>query len=112
MSLSPQERGQLGNQAAREKNPDHQRDAGKKGIRALAARYFDGSIGEAMSWLRSRRTELQVIQGLEEKQAAELASGKDITCTEFPVFCDPDSDPSYWRDKVRSGQQASFELPF
>ena len=110
--MDKSEAGRRGNQAAREKNPDHQRDAGKRGIRGLAARYFDGSIGDAMEWLRSRRSELQVMRGVEEKQATELAAGKEITCTELPIFCDPDRDPSFWRDKITAEHAAEMETPF
>ena len=100
MTLSPQERGRLGNQAAREANPDHQRNAGKRGIRALASKYFDGSIDQAMSWLRSRQSELAIAALVAEKQAAMLANGREIVCEEISVMCDPDSDPSYWREMV------------
>ena len=95
------EAGRRGNQAAREKNPDHQRDAGRKGIRGLADRYFQGSIGDAMSWLRSRRNEYQLEALVAEKQAAMLANGRDIVVEELPILCDAECDPSYWREMVR-----------
>ena len=98
--MSHSERGRLGHRAAVEKNPDHQSDAGKRGIRGLADRYFDGSIDSAMSWLRSRQAELAIAALVAEKQAAMLANGREIACEEIPVLCDADLDPSYWRDMV------------
>ncbi len=100
MSLSLQERGRLGNRAAVEKNPDHQSNAGKRGIRGLAEKYFDGSIDQAMSWLRSRQAELAIAALVAEKQTAMQANGREICCEELPVLCDTDCDPSYWRDMV------------
>ncbi len=91
------EAGRKGNQAVREKNPDHQSNAGKRGI---ASKYFDGSIDDAMSWLRSRQAELAIAALVAEKQTAMLANGREIACEELPVRCDADFDPSYWRDMV------------
>ena len=100
MSLSHQERGRLGHRAAIEKNPDHQSDAGKKGIRALASRYFQGSVDDAMSWLRSRQVEYAIEALVAQKHAAMLTNGREIAVEELPIICDPHEDVSYWRDAV------------
>ena len=108
MALTPQERGRLGYRAAVEKNPDHQSLAGKKGIRGLADRYFQGSVDDAMAWLRSRQCEYAIEALVAQKQAAMLANGREIVVEELPVLLDPDDDPSYWRDQVRTSQKSSL----
>ena len=100
------EAGRKGNQAAREKDPEHQAKAGKQGIRSLAAKYFDGSIGEAMAYLRSRQTTYQLDQAADEQNARMLANGREIACTELPVCTEPEDDPTYWREMVSSQSQS------
>lgn len=53
-----------------------------------------------MSWLRSREAELAIAALVAEKLSTMLANGREIAVEELPVFCDPDRDPSYWRDMV------------
>lgn len=100
MALSPQERGRLGNRAAIEKNPQHQSEAGKSGIRALAARYFGGSIDEAMAFLRRRSHEAAIEALAGERLKAELAAGAAIASIELPA--DEEYEPESWVTRVTS----------
>ncbi len=68
----------------------------------MAAKYFDGSIGEAMAYLRSRQTTYQLDQAADEQNAKMLANGREIACTELPVTTWPEDDDTFWRDTVSS----------
>ncbi len=92
---------------------DHFRDLGKRGMQALASRYFNGSIPDAMSWLRSRRNEHQIAALVDEKLDRQLAAGAFIASEELPVLCEPDCDPSYWRDRARASKtENEIDLPW
>lgn len=85
---------------------EHFRELGRKGIRATAEKYFDGSISETMEWLRRRGTELQIAALLDAKLDATLQHHQ-TACVEMPVICDPDNDASFWTDRVRDRPQTA-----
>lgn len=109
-----------GQETLRRYTAAHFRELGKKGIRATAARWFGGSVAEAMSWLRKRGTEFQIDRGTDEQLERRLADGEASTAVELPVILDPDDDCSLaepapsWRDRVRAAEQEDREidLPF
>src|SRR4051812_15947791 len=80
----------------------HFKELGKRGIRATADRYFGGSIADCMEWLRRRGYEFRIAQGVDQQLQARLDAGEGIASVELPVICEPDHDPSYWRDKVKA----------
>jgi hypothetical protein len=43
------------------------RELGRRGIRWLADRYFQGSIADAMTWLRQRAYEIGLARGVQQK---------------------------------------------
>ena len=92
----------------------HFKELGKRGIRATANKYFGGSIADCMDWLRRRGYEHKIAQGVDEQLQARLSAGEAITSIELPVICEPDADPSYWRDRVTASrrEQEEIDLPF
>lgn len=91
----------------------HFKELGKRGIRATADKYFSGNIADCMDWLRRRGYEQKLAKGVDEQLQAKLDAGAEIASMELPVLCEPDADPSYWRERVReSRRKAEVELPF
>lgn len=98
----------------------HYRELGKKGIRATAARWFGGSIAEAMAWLRKRGVEFQIDRGTNAQLEQRLAQGAAIASVELPIILDPDDDPGLvaatpappWRDRVPAEEEREIDLPF
>lgn len=89
------------------------KEGGKKGIRTLAARYFGGSIAEAMRHLRQRGWEKLVAGLVDEKLDRQLAEGAQVAVEEIPVVLDVDADPfyqasTYWRDRVKAEKEAEM----
>ena len=91
----------------------HFKELGKRGIRATADRYFSGNIAHCMDWLRRRGYEHKIAKGVDEQLQAKLDAGAEILSEELPVICEPDADPSYWRDRVKaSRREQEVDLPF
>lgn len=87
---------------------EHFRELGRRGIRATAAKYFNGSIGDAMEYLRKKGYEFRMSRMAEQDERA---------CIELPVVMDPEDDPFFedtgreWRTRVEESRQ-DIELPF
>jgi hypothetical protein len=92
----------------------HFRELGRRGIRALADRYFHGSIADAMAWLRKRASELGIARGVQEKLDKQIANGAQTASEEIPVILTPDEDLSYWQELVHAGKrhERESEIPF
>src|SRR5215472_10649188 len=88
----------------------HFRELGRRGIRSLADRYFQGSIADAMTWLRQRAIEIGLARGVQEKLEKQIANGARTASEELPVILSPDDDISYWRDLARTSKEAQKEI--
>jgi hypothetical protein len=102
--MDPKQSGRKGGKETLKRHGlEHFRELGRRGIRSLAARYFNGSIAEAMEWLRRRALTLRLDHGVQEKLDKQIANGARITSEELPVLLEPDEDPAFWRDLVQAG---------
>jgi hypothetical protein len=66
-----------------------------------------------MDRLRRKGYELE---GVAEQLNARRDAGEAIASVDLPVICEPENDPSYWRDRDKSSRQRAVEeqvdLPF
>jgi hypothetical protein len=98
MGMSKQEAGRKGGkETLRRYGRSWMQELGKRGLRATANKYFAGSVGECMSYLRKKASELQI---------AALADEEGMACVEVPILLDPDDDPFFeepapaWQERV------------
>jgi hypothetical protein len=113
--MDPKQSGRKGGQETLKRHGrEHFQRLGRRGIRALADRYFNGLIADAMEWLRRRALTLRLDHGVQEKLDQQIANGARVASEELPVILEPQEDPSFWRDLARASKEGErdSEIPF